>query len=73
MVKSATRRDDTPAAEAVSLPMASRRKMSIVGGEGGGDDSAEHVHPSLKKFHWVVTNMVEVADELIFRKIVSYL
>lgn len=69
------------ALEAGCLPVVSRRKLSIGGGEGVGvgvgvgvgDDSAERVHPSLKRFHWTVTNMVEVADELIFRKIVSYL
>lgn len=68
-------RDNTPAPEALCLPVVSRRKLSIgAGGDGGvGDDSAERVHPSLKRFHWMVTNMVEVADELIFRKIVSYL
>eukprot|EP00752_Nemacystus_decipiens_P011626 g10321.t1 len=68
-------RDNALAAEAVCLPTVSRRKLSVgAGGEGGvGDDSAERVHPSLKRFHWMVTNMVEVADELIFRKIVSYL
>lgn len=59
--------------DAASLPAVSRRKLSIGGGEGIGDSSAERVHPSLKRFHWTVTKMVEVADELIFRKIVSYL
>lgn len=74
MIESAAQPDDTPAAaEAVYLPMVSRRKLSIGAGDGAGDDSVERVHPSLKRFHWMVTNMVEVADELIFRKIVSYL
>lgn len=63
-----------PSEGAACVPVVSRRKLSIGGaGEGMGDDSAERVHPSLKRFHWTVTNMVEVADELIFRKIVSYL
>lgn len=69
-VDSTTQRCDT---EVVCLPIVSRRKLSVGEAEGAGDDSAERVHPSLKRFHWMVTNMVEIADELIFRKIVSYL
>lgn len=45
--------------------------------DGGSPDMAdspeERVHPSLKKFHWTVIKMVDEADELIFRRIVSYL
>ncbi|CAN0242872.1 unnamed protein product [Ectocarpus fasciculatus] len=56
-------------------PSTSRKKLSI--GEGGGaigrDYSADRVHPSLKRFHWHVTTMIDTADELVFRKIVTYL
>ncbi|CAM9485175.1 unnamed protein product [Laminaria digitata] len=51
--------------------LSSRRKLAD-GGRWATDDAA-HVHPSLKRFHSTVTKMVSVADELIFRTIVSYL
>ncbi|CAN0120287.1 unnamed protein product [Scytosiphon promiscuus] len=59
-----------PAKEKACVPVAARRKLSI---RSNADGSAERVHPSLKSFHWIVTNMIDVSDELIFRKIVSYL
>lgn len=47
------------------------------GQDGGSLDMADYpedeVHPSLKKFHWTVMKMVDEADELIFRRIVSFL
>lgn len=49
--------------------LSSRRKLDE-GGEWAADDA---VHPSLKRFHTTVTKMIDVADELIFRNIVSYL
>ena len=36
-------------------------------------DDGVHVRPSRQGLHWTVAKMVDVADELIFRKIVSYL
>lgn len=56
-------------------PSVSRRKLSIGAGEGTTDRdySADRVHPSLKRFHWNVTTMIDTADELVFRKIVTYL
>lgn len=57
----------------LSSPAVSRRKLSIGASVEAGDDSSAHVHPSLKSFHWTVTKMVDVTDELVFRRIVSYL
>lgn len=51
--------------------LSSRRKL-VDGGNWVTDD-AVYVHPSRNRFHWIVTKMADVADELIFRRIVSYL
>lgn len=44
-----------------------RRRVERWSGE------SSDVHPSLRKFHAVVTKLVDVTDELVFRRIVSYL
>ncbi|CAN0252328.1 unnamed protein product [Ectocarpus sp. 13 AM-2016] len=56
-------------------PSTSRKKLSIAAGEGTTDREywVERVHPSLRRFHWNVTTMIDTADELVFRKIVTYL
>ncbi|CAM9150098.1 unnamed protein product [Ascophyllum nodosum] len=60
-----------------SARTASRRRFGGQGEPGAGlegvTSEGEGVHPSLKKFHWTVGKMVDVADELIFRRIVTYL
>ncbi|CAM9576818.1 unnamed protein product [Laminaria digitata] len=51
--------------------LSSRRKLAD-GGKWVSDDTVD-VHPSRKRFQWMVTKMIDDADELIFRKVVSYL
>lgn len=51
-------------------PRVVKRKAAMA---GWGDEVDHVVHPSLKKFHSTVTKLVDVTDELVFRRIVSFL
>lgn len=50
-------------------PMVVRRRKD----EGSREEGEDAVHPSLKKFHSTVMKLVDVTDELVFRRIVSFL
>lgn len=56
--------------EGVTPPRVSRMRMAGV--EWGGE-VGHVVHPSLMKFHSTVAKLVDVTDELVFRRIVSFL
>lgn len=55
------------------LPLVLRSRRKLADGERWTTDDAVSVHPSLNRFHWTVTKVVGVSDEMIFQKIVSYL